>query len=199
MIDVIGNKSASEGRPWSRLPSFSDESRNALIGSADFLALNYYTSRLIFSKTTSSDEPSYDDDSGLAYSVNNSWTRGKSVWLYSVPLGLYDLLMWVKTKYDNPIVMITENGFSDDGELDDDARISYLKAHLASVANAIDDGCNITGYSVWSLIDNFEWLSGYTEKFGIFAVNMTSHRKERTAKKSALFLKQLISDKTLIF
>lgn len=55
------------------------------------------------------------------------------------------------------MVMISENGFSDEGQLDDDDRIEYLKAHLASVSKAINqDDCNVVAYMVWSIIDNFE-------------------------------------------
>ena len=195
MIDVIGNKSLEEGNP-SRLPSFSEETKKSLIGSADFLALNYYTSRLILPKTTTTfDEPSFEDDIGLDFFVNETWPRGKSQWLYSVPQGLYDLLNYIKLKYNNPRLIISENGFSDNGELNDEDRINYLKAHLASVSKAINDGCKITSYVVWSIIDSFEWINGYTEKFGIFSVNMSSETKERTAKKSAFFFKELISKK----
>lgn len=193
MIDEIGRRSSSEGRPWSRLPTMSEQTRKSLIGTADFLALNYYTSRLVAPKIKST-ESSIDYDDELELSIDETWKRGKSDWLYNVPEGLYDLLMWIKVKYENPMVIITENGFSDDGQLDDDGRIDYLKAHLASVSKAISGGCNVTGYTVWSIIDNFEWSKGYNEKFGIFAVNMTSEKKERTPKKSAEFVKQLITD-----
>lgn len=171
----------------------SEQTRKSLIGTADFLALNYYTSRLVAPKIKST-ESSIDYDDELELSIDETWKRGKSDWLYNVPEGLYDLLMWIKVKYENPMVIITENGFSDDGQLDDDGRIDYLKAHLASVSKAISGGCNVTGYTVWSIIDNFEWSKGYNEKFGIFAVNMTSEKKERTPKKSAEFVKQLITD-----
>lgn len=197
MIDSIGNKSATEGRPRSRLPKMTETMKESLVGSADFLALNYYTSRLVAPRTVVATEPSYEDDSGADFFVNDSWTRAKSDWLYSVPEGLYDISKWIKEKYNNPAVIIAENGFSDDGELVDDGRIKYIKAHLASVAKAVDEGCNISGYTTWSIIDNFEWLKGYTEKFGIVAVNMQSAKRERTPKNSAHFLKKLISDKTI--
>lgn len=202
MIDIIGNKSIREGRPWSRLPTFTEDTKKDLIGSADFLALNYYTSRLLLPKGSASTEPSIDsvsDDTGVNVYINSTWARAKSMWLYSVPEGMHDLLNWIKIKYNNPNVFISENGFSDDGEVNDEGRINYLKDHLVSVAKAIEDGCNVTGYLVWSIIDNFEWTSGYTEKFGIFAVNMKSPNRERTTKKSANFFKKLISTKTLFY
>lgn len=198
MIDSIGNKSLSEGRPRSRLPKMTESMRKSLINSADFLALNYYTSRLVAPRTVEAVQPSFEDDSGADYSVNEMWARGKSDWLYLVPEGLHDLLNWIRNKYNNPTVIISENGFSDDGELYDDKRIDYIKTHLASVMRAIERGCNIVGYTIWSIIDNFEWIKGYTEKFGVVAVDMKSDKKERTPKKSAFFLKQLISDKFII-
>jgi beta-glucosidase/6-phospho-beta-glucosidase/beta-galactosidase len=182
MVDTIGNKSLEEGRPWSRLPVINEDLRKLMVGSADFLAVNYYTSRLIAPSMAKSFQPSFESDAGLDYSVNKSWTRATSEWLYSVPEGLFDLLQHIKQKYSNPTVMITENGFSDGGEIEDEGRLEYLKSHLASVARAIEGGCNVVGYTVWSIIDNFEWLRGYTEKFGIFAVDSKSKKKERLKK-----------------
>ncbi|CRL06339.1 CLUMA_CG019141, isoform A [Clunio marinus] len=93
--------------------------------------------------------------------------------------------------------MITENGWSDDGQLDDDDRVEYLHAHLAAVVRAIrDDECHITAYTVWSLTDNFEWKMGYIEKFGIHYINFTSPDKERVPKKSAQFFKDMIPTKS---
>jgi beta-glucosidase/6-phospho-beta-glucosidase/beta-galactosidase len=144
-------------------------------------------------------ETSFDNDVGVEYSVDNSWTKGKSPWLYSVPKGLEDILKWIKEKYNNPTVLITENGTSDEGTIDDVYRIEYLKSHLAAVARAIEQGCNVIGYTVWSIVDNFEWTKGYTEHFGIFSVDMTSSEKERKPKASAKFMKELIESKTLVF
>jgi beta-glucosidase/6-phospho-beta-glucosidase/beta-galactosidase len=197
MIDEIGNKSLNEGRAWSRLPKFTGKEREQLIGSADFLGLNYYTSRLIAPKKSFL-EISSENDAGVDYFTDDTWTRGKSAWLYSVPKGLQDLLEWIKNSYNNPTVIITENGFSDGGEIDDIVRVEYLKAHLASVANSIKTGSNVIGYSVWSIVDNFEWMRGYTEHFGLYAVNMTSDNKERTSKVSAKFMKKLISNKSFV-
>lgn len=194
MIDEIGRRSRQEARPWSRLPAMTDEMKKSLIGSADFLALNYYTSRLIAPMSEKSSESSFDNDAGVEYSIDDSWTSGKSEWLYTVPQGLHDLLIYIKNKYENPEVFISENGFSDEGELEDDGRIEYIKSHLSAVSTAIEEGCNVTGYTVWSIIDNFEWTQGYTNFFGIFAVNMTSEKRERTPKKSSRFFRKLIDD-----
>lgn len=73
------------------------------------------------------------------------------------------IFRWIKNEYKNPEVIISENGWSDDGRINDVDRVQYLKDHLSQVVNAVrSDGCNVKGYTVWSIIDNFEWLSGYT-------------------------------------
>lgn len=69
----------------------------------------------------------------------------------------------MKNEYDNPEMIITENGFSDTGELDDQGRINYYKQYFGALLEAIyEDGVNVTGYTAWSLLDNFEWMRGYT-------------------------------------
>lgn len=69
---------------------------------------------------------------------------------------------WIRTEYNNPEVLITENGWSDDGELNDVGRIDYLKGHLRATLDAINDGCNVTAHTTWSIMDNFEWMRGYS-------------------------------------
>lgn len=60
-------------------------------------------------------------------------------------------------------MIITENGWPDRGELQDDDRVEYYQKHLQQVLNVIrNDGCNVKGYTAWSIIDNFEWHNGYT-------------------------------------
>lgn len=200
MIDEIGAKSRLEGRAVSRLPQMNDEVKTFLRGSSDFFGLNYYTSRLldVERKQNLTGSPAWYKDSRNRIFVDPSWKQAKSSWLYSVPEGLRDLLKWIKNEYGNPPVLITENGWSDDGELEDDGRIDYFRSHLSVVSKAInEDGCNVIGYTAWSLLDSFEWNRGFIEKFGIFSVNYSSHRKERTAKKSAGFLRKMIAERNL--
>lgn len=72
--------------------------------------------------------------------------------------------MHLKNKYNDPIFYITENGWSTtpSDSLFDEGRVKYYRAALESVLNAIDAGVRIKGYMAWSLMDNFEWLLGYT-------------------------------------
>jgi beta-glucosidase len=102
------------------------------------------------------------------------------------PDGLYELLTWIKGEYGNVPVYITENGaaFPDQPEEVDDhvivrdpARRRYLSRYLAAVAKARGQGCDVRGYFVWSLLDNFEWAFGYTKRFGLYYVDYRSQRR----------------------
>jgi beta-glucosidase len=91
-----------------------------------------------------------------------------------VPDGLRELLVQMKQRYPGiPPVQITENGCSygmgpdGDGVVDDQPRIDYLDGHLRAVARAIEEGVDVRGYYCWSLMDNFEWAEGYTQRFGL--------------------------------
>ena len=68
----------------------------------------------------------------------------------------------IKEEFGNPPVYITENGLSDAGELEDNQRILYLYSYMKAMLIAIKEyDCNLKGYTVWSLLDNFEWERGY--------------------------------------
>lgn len=160
----IAENSKSEGRSRSRLPEFSAKDQELFTSKVvDFLGLNYYTSRIVSPGKYSPDaSASYEKDLNVTLSINSEWIRAKSTWLYSVPEGLYRLLMWIKDRYQGPKIYITENGWSDEGELRDIDRVNYLQDHLKSIQRAAVEGVDVRGYFHWSLIDNFEWERGYT-------------------------------------
>ncbi|HEY0955216.1 MAG TPA: GH1 family beta-glucosidase [Roseateles sp.] len=114
------------------------------------------------------------------------------------PQGLQDLLEAFKVEYANlPPIFITENGMSSadtvgGSGVDDAQRQSYLKRHFAACSRAMDNGVDVRGYFVWSLLDNFEWAFGYERRFGLVHVDFET--QQRTLKRSALayadFLKE---------
>ncbi|KAG5671236.1 hypothetical protein PVAND_001445 [Polypedilum vanderplanki] len=196
MRDAINEKSKNEGRRWSRLPHFTTAQIESLKGSADFLAINYYSSNFVvpFDLLPGWD-PAGSDNEIWGFHDPTIWKRAKSVWLYQVPDGLRDLLIWIKDHYNNPLVYITENGWSDEPmTIDDYDRIEYLNLHLKALSQAIDASCNVKAYTVWSLIDNFEWMRGYTERFGIYAINFTDPERQRIPKKSVALFKDLMQN-----
>lgn len=112
------------------------------------------------------------------------------------PEGLYDLLNRVDNDYGSPIIYITENGMAGKDEnlvdkvIQDDDRLNYLKRYLEAANRAIKEGVNLKGYFVWSLLDNFEWLWGYSKRFGLIRVEFET--QERMWKKSAFWYRDVI-------
>jgi beta-glucosidase len=92
------------------------------------------------------------------------------------PAKFTDLLQRLDRDYALPPLFVTENGaaYADaviDGAVTDEDRRSYIESHVGAIADAIDQGVDIRGYFVWSLLDNFEWAAGYTKRFGIYYVD----------------------------
>lgn len=83
--------------------------------------------------------------------------------LQVVPWGIRLSLNWIKRAYNNPRIIITENGVSLERGLRDKGRTNYIRDYLKYVHAAITkDNCNVYGYTYWSLMDNFEWLRGFS-------------------------------------
>jgi beta-glucosidase len=113
-----------------------------------------------------------------------------------VPDGLSRLLVRLSQDYPQVGLMVTENGaaFDDvveDGRVHDVDRVSYLRGHLHEVGRAIEQGADLRGYLVWSLLDNFEWAEGYRRRFGIVHVDYAT--QTRVLKDSALWYRDVIA------
>ena len=106
-----------------------------------------------------------------------------------VPDGLYEQIRLLDKRYpDAPPLYVTESGCSfgigpgADGVVDDQPRIDYHDAHLRAVEAAVRDGSDVRGYYAWSLMDNFEWAEGYTQRFGLVWIDYET--QERIPKRS---------------
>lgn len=142
----------------------------------DFLGVNYYT------RSMASAEAPWDVNAGGLELTDMGWE------VY--PQGLTELLTRLNDDYLLPPVYVTENGsaFKDKlegGRIHDERRLNYLRTHLAAVSDAVQQGVPVAGYLVWSLLDNFEWASGFEKRFGIVHVDYTTQK--RTLKDSALW------------
>ncbi|CAG0918060.1 unnamed protein product [Notodromas monacha] len=196
MIDKVGEKSEAQGFPVSRLPAFTAEEIEYIKGTSDFLGINHYTSGIVYENINSINDVSFFADSDVAGFTDPTWYSSGSSWLKVVPFGLRVLMNYVKNEYDNVPVYITESGFSDKaGNTDDLGRIYYYKHYINNLLKAVNlDGCNVKGYTAWSLMDNFEWARGYSEYFGVHAVDFNDPNRPRTSKASAKYYKSLISN-----
>jgi beta-glucosidase len=111
------------------------------------------------------------------------------------PEGLTELLVRLNKDYPVPPLYVTENGgaFKDqmlDGSINDTPRTDFIARHIAAVADAMRHGVLMEGYMVWSLMDNFEWASGYEKRFGIVHVDYST--QQRTLKNSALWYREFL-------
>jgi beta-glucosidase len=116
-----------------------------------------------------------------------------------IPAGLTELLTTFHDRYGAalPPVYITENGCSTSdepdpsGAVDDQPRIRYLDGHIRALADAITAGVDVRGYLTWSLIDNFEWSEGYSQRFGLVRIDYQTLR--RTPKASFAWYRDMIA------
>ncbi|XP_055842671.1 myrosinase 1-like [Episyrphus balteatus] len=128
LLKDIEKSSFMEGRKRSRLPSLGEYWTKVIKGSSDFMGLNYYTSRYIKPASEPQGEnPSIERDYNYEIDTDPNWPKAKSFWIFCIPEGLEKILKYIRDEYDNVEVKITENGWSDDGELNDDKRLKYFK------------------------------------------------------------------------
>nr|XP_023029425.1 myrosinase 1-like [Leptinotarsa decemlineata] len=194
MKEKIDDRSKKQGFHKSRLPPFTEQDIEYMKGSTDFLGLNTYTSYMV----KPMDNPDKDGmgpkyDSEVEEWQPDEWEGSASPWLKVTPWGTRKLLKWIKDAYNNTPILITENGYSDNGTLEDDRRINFYQGYLSNIRDAMEkDGVNVFGYTTWSFMDNFEWMMGYSQRFGLIHIDYDSPEKTRTKKKSAYWFKNMI-------
>ncbi|XP_053610113.1 myrosinase 1-like [Plodia interpunctella] len=190
----IDEKSRVQNFARSRLPHFTANEVRSIKGSFDFLGLNHYTTYLASPAESHSPgkEPTFEDDMGVRITQKENWPKSNSTWLRIVPWGFRRALNWIKTSYNNPPTLVTENGISLAPGTHDPKRINYIDSYLRALHDAIlKDKCHVIGYTYWSLIDNFEWMRGFSERFGLYQVDYTSPKRTRTARLSASYFGQV--------
>jgi beta-glucosidase len=125
---------------------------------------------------------------------------GWEVW----PAAIYQMIKRVDQDYGRPPIYITENGCGyptapgSDGMVHDQERVDFYNGYVGQVARAFDEGCDVRGYYAWSLIDNFEWAMGYSQRFGITYCDFESGGK-RTIKDSGHWFRDLIAKNEIAY
>jgi beta-glucosidase len=157
----------------------------------DYLGVNFYRPNMVMATDDGSvlglrDVPLDAETTAMGWPV--------------VPAALTELLVRVKADYGDVPLLITENGaaFEDRTNgadvVEDPRRVAYLEGHLTAIEQAIAAGVDVRGYYVWSLLDNFEWEHGYSQRFGIIYVDFETQR--RIPKRSALWYRDRIAAAT---
>jgi beta-glucosidase len=152
----------------------------------DFLGVNYYRRHIVRA----------DPDNGAPVVVAPQGGEFTSMGWEVYPDALHELLVRLRDEYHVPPLYITENGaaFADrrsNGHVDDPQRSAYIESHLDAVARAIDEDVPVAGYFVWSLLDNFEWHQGYSQRFGLVYVDFET--LERVPKASYGWYREFIA------
>ena len=174
-------------------PKFTADDLKIISSPLDFAGINIYT-------------PTYvrADGSPLGFAVvphPKSYPHMASTWLNIGPEALYWGPRHVAKLWNVKEIYITENGCSssdipaNDGIVYDTDRVMYLRNYLSQLQRATSDGIPVRGYFLWSLMDNFEWADGFTNRFGLHYVDYTTQK--RTPKLSAQFYKEVIARNAL--
>ncbi|KAB2001116.1 hypothetical protein ES319_D12G278400v1 [Gossypium barbadense] len=184
-----------------RLPKFTEAESKLLKGSIDFLGANYYTTN--YAENGPSNTPFLPTDARVNLTTEKNGvpigTPTDVSWLFNYPKGLRDLLLYLKKKYNSPTIYITENGVAEANNasltvkeaLKDSTRIRYLDGHLKYLLKAIQEGVNIKGHYMWAFLDDFEWTSGYTLRFGFTYIDYKNNLR-RYLKYSAYWFKKFL-------
>ncbi|MFT7623927.1 MAG: beta-glucosidase, partial [Myxococcota bacterium] len=172
------------------LASFQQEGDQKIIAEPlDWLGVNYYSRMVVAHNPLDSTRPRQ-----IAAPADNRTDIGWELY----PSGLTETLLRVHREYGPPSIFVTENGAAistppDGDRVPDLRRTSYLQSHLDATLTARAAGAPVDGYFVWSLMDNFEWAHGYTQRFGIVWVDYET--QERTLKDSALWYQRLCNSR----
>jgi beta-glucosidase len=174
------------GDAW---PAVADEDLDLIHEPLDFLGVNYYTRRVVRHDAASPPVRVRPVRVPGALYTETGWEVH--------PASFTRTLRWVKERYGDIPLYVTENGaaFADPPEagsrgVHDPLRVRYLRDHLLAARAAIEAGVDLRGYFVWSLLDNLEWGSGYSKRFGV--VHVDYRTQKRTIKSSGAYYRRVI-------
>ncbi|KAL6903511.1 hypothetical protein ACP4OV_004324 [Aristida adscensionis] len=192
------------------LPEFTLKQKKKLQATKlDFIGLNHYTA--VYVKDCIFSPCRVDPMDGDALVVGSAerddgtliGEATGSPFFYSVPEGMEQVVMYYKQRYNNTPTYITENGYAQASNssmtaadfTNDTGRVDYISNYLTFLASAIRNGADVRGYFVWSLLDDFEWSSGYTLRFGLYHVDYKTLK--RTPKLSAKWYRNFLKGSLL--
>lgn len=186
--DVVEDYRKEGHVPEGPLPFVKEGDQESMGVETDFLGLNYYSRAILRDDSAPNNlprtilEPANDQKTDIGWEI--------------FPEGLSNLLLRVHREYGPDSLVVTENGAAyhtrpANGRVPDERRRDYLHRHFLEARKVIDSGVPLHAYYVWSLMDNYEWAFGYSQRFGITWVNYET--QERILKDSARWYKDVIA------
>ncbi len=205
------------GDPPYDVMGFKPGDEKILLAPLDWIGLHYYTRRIV---SDASKEQFLNGGNFSGAEIESSspggrdpYTRfragmptegpltdaGLEVW----PRGIYDLVTKISKDYNNPIIEITESGCGyldspdelQQGRVPDTRRIQWYRQTLAELARAMNDGAKVRAFHAWTLLDNFQWAEGYTERYGLIYTDFRNQK--RTIKDSGLWYAKVAASNRL--
>jgi len=168
-------------------PQFTDDEMHTIGSPLDFVGINVY--RPSWYVEASDHEPGYRE-----VPINASHPKMMSEWHLFDPVVMYWAPRQMQSIWGAQSIYITENGcaaadvVADDGRVYDSDRVMFMRACLSELHRAIAEGVPVDGYFHWSAQDNFEWIYGYGNRFGLVYVNFDT--LQRTPKLSAKWFRE---------
>lgn len=160
----------------------------------DFVGLNYYSPWIVRDAPEGNGIPGLNTKADWAAGADEKTDNGWDIY----PRGFYDILKDMSAHIGHLPIEITENGAAynvapdGEGHVHDRKRIAWLQAHLRELSRAITDGVPVRAYHCWSLLDNFEWGEGFSQRFGLVYVDFRN-RQKRTVKDSGEWYARVIA------
>lgn len=196
LVEVI----EKDGMLWE---STSEEFQVIKDNTIDFLGVNFYQPRRVKSKETPIDSSKgwmpnkYFDNYEMPGRRMNVY-RGWEIY----PKALYDIAINIRDNYGNIPWYVSENGMgvqdeerfkNEDGRIEDDYRIDFIREHLEWLHKGIEEGANCFGYHLWTPIDCWSWTNAYKNRYGYISVDLKTQK--RTIKKSGFWIREVIGSK----
>lgn len=181
------------------LPQYSPEDLEIIKNNTvDYVGVNYYHPRRARARRTSYEGPLMPEKYYEPYTFEGQKFNTSRGWEIYEP-AIYDIAMNIKNNYGNLPWYISENGMGiqgeeqfmgENGEIQDDYRIEFIKGHLKYLHKAIQEGCNCFGYHLWAPFDCWSWINAYKNRYGLLRVDIYDNCKI-TIKKSGKWFKEL--------
>jgi len=139
-------------------------------GTQDFLGLNYYSVDTVSFHIGKPNELFTHSE----YPADSDFSTTK--FIANIPTGLFDTIKWATRTFPNLPILITENGVED---AEDKMRPRYIAQHIHQMWRAVNFNWPVKGYFHWSLVDNFEWERGWTQRFGLWGLDVETQKRIR--------------------